>query len=194
LHSQIPTWFDQAHPYAWPRWDRQPDRKELVARCYAGTPAVAAALRDETAALLTAWDGLNGERTPERDSAARESARSFVRLRRARYALADSVRIASPGGSVSCERAENVMELEEGAPQWMAYATAVRAGVMGIEGVGRVNGESFYTTGVFQLWIMERLMAADAFRAVTARITRAESPDAPTGSIFAVFSSLMAGR
>jgi hypothetical protein len=189
LHSQIPVWLDQSHRYAWPRWDVQPDRKQLVGRCYGGSPAVEAAVRDETTALLAAWDLLSSERSPSRDSLAREKARSFIALRRARYALVDSMRVGSPTGPESCERAENTMELEEGAPQWIAYETAVRAGVMSLDGAGRSSNENFYTTGVFQLWIMERLLGNERVRELSSRLTRAESPTAPTGSIFAAFEA-----
>ncbi|NOT10130.1 MAG: hypothetical protein HOP28_18205 [Gemmatimonadales bacterium] len=191
LHSQIPTWLGQPGRYDWPAWDVQPDRKALVEQCYAGTPAVTDLRRREMEALLAAWDTLMAERSAASDARAIASAKTFISTRRERYALLAAVTIPSPAGPVSCERAEDVMELEEGAPQWMAYVTAVRAGLMQATQVGRASNESFYVTGTFQLWILERLLGNSAMRALTKKITRAARPDGPEGAIFQRFSAIV---
>ena len=150
LHSQIPVWLDQPHQYDWPRWDVQPDRKVLVEQCYAA-PGVMTAHRAELAALLSAWD-LVADSAQRFDSAAvRSAAQRFIALRHERYRILDSVRVPSPSGPLPCSVAENLMELEEGAPQWMSYDTAVRAGVMQVSQAGRSANDAFYVSGTFQL-------------------------------------------
>jgi hypothetical protein len=80
-----------------------------------------------------------------------QRAQRFIDVRRERYKLLDGVTAASPAGPMSCAAAEDLMELEEGAPQWMAYETAVRAGVMKVEEAGRSANDKFYVSGTFQL-------------------------------------------
>jgi hypothetical protein len=191
LHSQFPAWLDQQRRYEWPPWDVQPDRKRLVAQCYGATPAVTETLRREMAALEHAWLLLMGDRDSVTDAMARDSARVFVRLRRDRHALLDGVTIPSAVGPMTCRRAEDVMELEEGAPQWIAYATAQQAGLIGVEGVGRRAAEAFYASGTFQLWILQRLLGPEAMRNLTHEITRSTEPEGDHGAIFARFSKLL---
>jgi hypothetical protein len=189
LHSQFPTWLDQPRRYPWPAWDVQPDRKVLVQRCYAETSVVAETHRRELAALREAWLLLMGDRDSASDDRARTAARAFVTARRERYALLNGVTIPSPVGAVTCERAEDIMELEEGAPQWIGYVTTWRAGVIRTEEVGRGGAEAFYASGTFQLWILERLIGPEAMRALTTEISRSTDPASESGAIFARFSS-----
>jgi len=191
LHSQIPVWLGQATRYTWPAWDVQPDRQALAQRCYRDTPAVAAAHARELQLLIAAWDSLVRSPAATARSAALARARQFVEARRARYAMVDSIRISSPSGPVSCERAENLMELEEGAPQWMAYATLTAAGLMNEQTAGRSASEAFYVSGTFQLWILQRLLGRDAMRALSREITQASGPDS---LVFARFSAVVTQR
>ena len=190
LHSQFPTWLDQRRTYAWPGWDRQPDRPQLRERCYAGTPAIAAAFDAEMQALLAAYDAVVvAEKRDKR--AGRRHARRFVELRAERRRLQDTVTVAQGNRTISCELAENLMELEEGTTQWLGHATTVRAG---LTTTARLRGpysgtqpERFYQTGPLQLWILEGLRGPKAMRRITASIARSKGPE---GSLFPRFARL----
>lgn len=192
LHSQIAVWLDQAHQYAWPRWDVQPDRRALNERCYAA-PAVADAHKQELAALLATWDLVSDSTHPRDAHAVRQAAQHYVTLRLKRYAMLDTTTVPSPSGPMPCAMAEDMMELEEGAPQWMAYDTAVRAGIMKPEQAGRAANDAFYVSGTFQLWTLQRLLGRDEMRKLTNRITAARDYHDPEASIFRVFARRVAG-
>jgi hypothetical protein len=189
LHVQFPAWLDQPRTYAWPAWDMQPDRRELRERCYAGLPELATALDTEVAELLAAFDGLHsdGSRSVEQ---ARHHALRFVELRLARRKLQDTLTVAQGSRRIPCGLAEDLMELEEGAVQWIGHATALRAGLTTL---GRLRGsygasqpDVFYRTGPLQLWLLEGLLGPKAMRSLTASLARAAAPDAPDGSLFAL--------
>jgi hypothetical protein len=192
LHVQFPAWLGQGGIYAWPSWDRQPDRQQLRERCYAGSEAITDAVRREHAALLLTFDGLDSLDAGLLSRAA-ISARSarFVALRGERYALLDSIRVEIEGRPATCAEAEDVMELQEGTSQWVGHATTVRAGLVTRSGkrgsYARPQPEAFYQFGPLQLWIMDALVTDDAMRAVTARMARSTSQDAPTGTVFRQF-------
>jgi hypothetical protein len=132
-----------------------------------------------------------GPRDTVTDAAARDTAVAFMNARRDRYALLEGVTVPSPVGPMTCDRAEDVMELEEGAPQWIAYVTAFRAGLIRVEEVGRRAAEAFYASGTFQLWILERLLGPAAMRTLTSRITRSTEPGGDDGAIFARFAGVV---
>jgi hypothetical protein len=192
LHSQFPAWLDQRGRYTWPGWDTQPDRRAMVARCYGGSDEVREALAAEMAALEKAWLSSLEATDDAARARVRQEARAFVAARRARYALLDTVRVPSPEGPVTCERAEDVMELQEGATQWIGHATAVRAGVVRASSAGRSSNEAFYVTGVFQLAIMQRLLGDEEMLRVTEAITRSTQPSGPEGAVFGRFAALVA--
>ena len=188
LHSQMPSWLDQEQRYRWPAWDRQPDRKALVAQCYGPPGPVAVKLQQERDALQRAWRAMWNAPDAQSRSTAISAAQEFVEARLARYLMVDSVRIPSPPHeAVGCRRAENIMELEEGAAQWIGYSTLVRAGVMTREEVGVAAGEAFYDLGMLQLWVLEYLIGAEGVRGITQSIARSASPDSPDAAIFAHF-------
>jgi hypothetical protein len=191
LHSQFPAWLDQQGRYDWPAWDIQPDRRAIVARCYGGSDAVRTALKTEMAALEQAW--LSSIEAADDDARARvrEQGRAFVDARWARYAMLDTMRVPSPEGPVSCERAEDVMELQEGATQWIGFATAVRAGVVGERSAGRSQAEAFYVMGPFQLLVMQHLLGDERMGEVTRAITRSQQPSGPDGALFGRFAALV---
>lgn len=196
LHVQFPAWLGQGGIYAWPSWDRQPDRQQLRERCYAGSEAITDAVRREHAALLLAFDGLDSlEAGLLPRSAIAERAARFVTLRGERYALLDSVRVDIEGRAVTCAEAEDVMELQEGTSQWVGHATTVRAGLVTRTGkrgsYARPQPEAFYQLGPLQLWIMDALLTDDAMRSVTARMARSTSQDSPDGSVFRQFRAVV---
>ena len=191
LHSQFPTWLGQPKRYDWPAWDVQPDRAALVAKCYQGSDAVTAAHEREFGHLNDARAALESDAgAADITTRVRDAARAFVAARRERYALLDGVTIDSPAGPMTCAHAEDVMELEEGAPQWIAYSTAIRAGLMDMAKVGRAANEPFYVTGPLQLWILERLVGAEAMLNVTGEITRSAGP---SGAIFGRVAAAVGG-
>ncbi|MEW5917192.1 MAG: hypothetical protein AB1762_12340 [Gemmatimonadota bacterium] len=194
LHVQMPTWLDQTRRYEWPTWDMQPDRKALVERCYAPAGgAVNDALKKEIAALDRAWHLLMGTRDSATDAQALGAAREFIAARRERYGLLKDVTVpVTPEVSISCERADDVLELQEGSAQWIGFVTTVRAGVANAQ-VGRSN-EAFYTTGPYQLWILERLIGADSMRALTRDIAQSTEPSGPTGAVFGRFVAIVESR
>jgi hypothetical protein len=171
----------------------QPDRKVLIERCYNAAGAVNDAHNKELGALERAWNLLGGMRDSVSDAQALGEARAFIAARRERYALLKDVTVpASPTIAMSCEMADDVMELEEGAPQWIASITTARAGVASAQ-VGRGN-EPFYASGSWQLWIIERLIGAEAMRALTREIARSAQPSGPDGAIFGRFASVIGAR
>jgi hypothetical protein len=172
LHSQIPTWLGQANIYPWPSWDVQPDRRALVKRCYGETPAVTASHAEEIKTLITAWDSLEARRDSASRARAIGLARRYAELRLARYSMLGDVTVPSADGPMSCRQAEDIMEMEEGAPQWIGYATLSQAGLMDPRTAGRVSNEAFYVSGVFQLWIMQRLVGRDAMLDLSTELAR----------------------
>lgn len=193
LHVQFPTWLDQPRTYPWPAWDRQPDRKELRERCYAGTPEIAQTLEQEFAALLAAFDAVAADSTKRDVASGREHARRFVELRNARRALQDTMTVGQGNARISCAFAEDVMELEEGTAQWIGHAATVRAGLKTMASVRRsyagAQPEQFYRSGPLQLWVLEGLLGEEAMAELTASLARNTGLYSdPIGSLFARFA------
>lgn len=195
LHSQVPTWLDQPRRYAWPAWDHQPARRQLVASCYAGGDSIAQLVRREQGELRMAWTKLMPDAggSVDRDGA-REHARRFVATRETRYRALRDVRIAQDTAHVSCAVGEAIMELEEGAPQWIAHTAIVRAGVQTVQQMRRAyvqpQTDMFYQLGAMQLWILEGWRGPAEMRSLTARLGAAPRPDeAIFGEFRAVFAS-----
>jgi hypothetical protein len=189
LNSQFPTWLDQVPRYAWPAWDRQPSRPELAARCYGGKDAPLAA--EERAALVGAFDALHRRSDTAGGCAA---IRSFLDARRRRYAALADIRVSAANGTIGCDSAEAIMELEEGSADYIAAATVLDLGLMSLDqiatGFRQPLVEPFYGHGSMQLLVMRRLLGAEAMRAVTDRI--AASADA-SGSITGELTRAVAG-
>lgn len=181
LHSQFPTWLDQSKAYAWPTWERQPDRAELRQRCYAGSEALSTALAAELSALSAAFDSLADEVTPERVDGALANARQFVALRADRRRLQDTMTVDQEGRRISCGLAEDIMELEEGSVQWLAQITTIRAGLVKLEKLkgtfASPQPETFYQFGPLQLLVLERLLGVDEMPRITSAIGNASGPD-----------------
>jgi hypothetical protein len=191
LHVQFPAWLDQHRAYAWPAWDRQPDRTEMRDRCYAGTPEIASMLKAEHAALLAAYDLLDSASTARGRDTVIARARRFVELRTARRRHLDTVRVAQGERRISCALAEDIMELEEGVAQWIGHATAVRSGLASRAekrgSYGLLQPEAFYQFGPLQLWVLDWLIGAEGMRDFTASLARSDSPEGPNGGLFARF-------
>lgn len=192
LQVQIPVWLDQHQRYRWPRWDVQPDRADLRRRCYAGSPAIAAALEAELAALLAAFSDVAVDSTRRDGVAGLIHARQFIDARAARRRLQDTMTVARAGRRVSCALAEDLMELEEGTAQWVGHAMSVGAG---LTTMATLNGsyagtqpEAFYKTGPLQLWVLDGLLGHDAMHRITRSIARSKGPDGPNGGLFAQFA------
>ena len=189
LHSQFPTWLDQGRSYAWPGWDVQPDRAGLRDQCYAGSPALAAALDAELGALVAAYDALETPGVRPDTAGALGHARRFIALRAARRELQEMMTVAQGPRRISCGLAEDLMELEEGATQWLGHATSVRAG---LTTTARLRGgyagqqpERFYQSGPLQLWVLTGLLGPEEVRRITAAIARSAGPE---GGVFERFS------
>jgi len=187
LHSQTPMWLDLPHSYAWPSWDRQPNRAALVKQCYQDS-SVAADFTTEHATLYAAWAEMWLTRDPSRDSV-RARTQRYLTLRDSRHQKLAAVRIPLGDSTVSCADAEELMELEEGAPQWIAHTMVVRAGVSSISDFSgsyqNIQPEAFYQTGPMALWIIEGLKGRDGVRDVTRRLSRSTDPHGPDGSVVA---------
>ena len=191
LHAQFPHWYDQPRTYAWPAWDRQPDRMEVRERCYAGSPALAAAFEAERAALLAAFDAVGPDSATRDVALGVRHARSFVELRAARRRLQDTITVAQGGRRVACALAEDLMELEEGSAQWVGHAATLGAGLVTrpqLRGMyAGAQPDRWYQTGPLQLWVLDGLLGSAALRRITASIARSAGPDGPEGGIFARF-------
>jgi hypothetical protein len=191
LHAQFPTWLDQPGTYSWPGWDVQPDRPELRDRCYAGSPAIASALESELAALVAAFDAVSNDSLPRNGAVGLQHARRFVELRAARRRLLDTATVSQNERRISCAYAEDLMELEEGAVQWIGHATTVRAGLTTMAKLRRsyagAQPEAFYRTGPLQLWVLDGLLGSETMRRITASIARSAAWGPPHGGVFAEF-------
>jgi hypothetical protein len=191
LHSQFPTWLDQPRTYAWPAWDLQPDRAELRQRCYAGSPELSAALRAEIQALVAAYDAVSVDASSRNVALGLRDAQRFVELRASRRKLQDTITVAQGQRRISCAMAEDLMELEEGATQWIGHATSVGAGMTTTATLrgsyAGTQAESFYQTGPLQLWVLDGLLGRDALRRITSSIARSTSPE--DGGLYAQFES-----
>ena len=171
LYSQFPVWLDQPARYAWPAWDHQPSRPELVATCYGGKDAPFA--KDERAALFEAYGAVyrRSDRT-----AACTAVQKFLAARAARYASLADARVATAETPIGCEQAEAIMELEEGVPSFIANVIALDLGVVSLDqidaGFQQPLAEPFYGHGAFELMVLRRLLDRDALRAATERITK----------------------
>lgn len=188
LHAQFPHWYGQPRTYAWPAWDRQPDRPQVRERCYAGSPALAAAFQAERAALLAAFDAVGPDSATRNAALGVRHARSFVELRAARRRLQDTLTVAQGGRRVSCALAEDLMELEEGTAQWVGHAATLGAGLVTraqLRGMyAGTQPDRWYQTGPLQLWVLHGLLGPDALRRITAGIARSAGPE---GGVFAAF-------
>jgi hypothetical protein len=171
LYSQFPVWLDQPARYAWPAWDHQPSRPELVANCYGGKDAPLA--KDEHAALFEAFGAVY--RHSDR-SAACAAVQKFLAARAARYASLADARVATAETPIGCEQAEAIMELEEAVPTYIANAVMLDLGVVSLDQVEvsfqQPVLEPFYGFGAFQLMVLRRLLDRDALRAATERIAK----------------------
>lgn len=185
LHSQFPTWLDQTRTYAWPAWDVQPDRTELRQRCFAGTPELSAALRSEMQTLVSAYEAVTGDPSKRDAAAGLRHAERFLELRAQRRKLQDTMTVAQDRRRISCGQAEDLMELEEGATQWIGHATSLSAGLTTAaalrDSYSGTQAESFYQTGPLQLWILDGLLGRDALRRITTAI--AHSTTLESGSV-----------
>lgn len=198
LHVQFPRWFDQPSDHPWPGWDIQPDRAALVARCYAAA-SDSLALRAEHDALVSAFRALWVDSGGADTARAKRHLGAYVEARRARYARAARTRIAAGADSVSCPVAEDVMELQEGATQWIGHSTSVRAGLNTTAGLDRsyanAQRERFYQTGAMQLWVLEAMRGRSGVRRITAAISRSRGPGRDGGgSIFGYTMEVAEGR
>jgi len=197
LHVQFPRWYDQSSDHAWPDWDVQPDRAALVARCYSGA-SDSLALRVEHNALLSAYRALWVDSGGADTVRAKRHLIAYGEARRARYARAALVRIAAGTDSVPCPVAEDVMELQEGATQWIGHSTSVRAGLNTTAGLDRsysnAQRERFYQTGAMQLWVLEGMRGRSGVRQITAAIARSRGPGKEGGGSIFGYSMAVAGN
>jgi hypothetical protein len=189
LHSQFPTWLDQARTYSWPAWDHQPDRAAVRERCYAGSPQLAAALRAEIQALVAAYEAVSLDSTRRDVELGLRHARRFIELRASRRTLQDTMTVAQGRRRISCAEAEDLMELEEGATQWIGHATSLGAGLTTAaalrDNYAGIQDEPFYQTGPLQLWVLDGLLGRDALRRITTEIARSTGPG--RGGVYAQF-------
>jgi len=190
LHSQFPTWLDQTRTYAWPAWDLQPDRTELRQRCYAGSPELSEALKAEIQTLVAAYDAVSGDSSKRDAAAGLRHAQQFIESRAARRKLQDTMTVAQGRRRISCAQAEDLMELEEGATQWIGHATSLSAGLTNSATLrgpyAGTQAEAFYQTGPLQLWVLDGLLGRDALRRITTAIAHSTAPE--TGSVHAQFT------
>lgn len=181
LQSQFPTWLGQRRAYHWPPWDVQPDRKQLVQRCYGGRDSIIALVRTEQHALRAAWTALMPDSggTSDRPAALSYAAR-FVEARTTRYRMLGDVHIGQGEDARSCADAEATMELEEGTAHWIAHTSVVRAGLQSVSRMRRSYEQSqpemFYQLGAMQLWVLEGWLGRQETRRLTVRIAHSQGP------------------
>lgn len=190
LHVQMPRWWGEFSPYAWPGWDVQPSRDETRRICYSGSAALAAALAEEIDALIAAFDMLAGGQGKAERQRGVEHARRFVALRGQRRSMQDTLTVTQGTSRIRCDRAEDLLELEEGVPQWVGHASREAAGLATLPSLrGSYAGsqpDQFYRTGPLQLWVMRALVGDQALHAITQSMARAPSPEE---TLFAHFTA-----
>ncbi len=168
LNVEFPKWFYLKTTHLWPSWDRQPERTEVVKRCYRANEMVLAAFQTERALLAEAFEKIYLQSDTGRGRAA---AVEFIKERDQRRELLKEIRIpsaAEPTVSLSCQDAESIMELEEGLLDYVAFS-ANRS----IKGLSRTqihswlskplgdhpdkDPEPYYRFGTMQMLILESL-------------------------------------
>jgi hypothetical protein len=128
--AQMPWLLGVKSAPAWISWTRQnPDRTEPAARCYgSATPTEQRLLAPEKALLVSAAHAaLAGDNAQAvcRDAAA------FVRERRRRWSELSASRVAASDKTrtMSCAKAETIMEAHEGVPDFVSWLTHYQLGI-----------------------------------------------------------------
>lgn len=169
----------------WPVWDRQPDRPGVVS-CYAGSPAMEVAVTPEQDALLEHVQALLDGNVPRACSAGAD----FLARRAARRNLVAGIAVLRNDGTPgTCEEAEAIMELEEGAADYASWTQLFEAGLATrdrlIERYSARQDDMYYLTGAMQLHAIS-LMAPDRLLSVIGEIARSGAPgEASLEAIFA---------
>ena len=145
VHVQSPVW--QGRPLvAWSSWDVPTDRSAIAGACYDGIGAERSALDD----AVTAADNGGDVCTPAGD---------FLSRRASRYEALDGVLV----GDHSCARAEAIMEVVEGVPEWWYLQLALDSGELDQDAVqgklSATSGDAFYKTGAGQVFLLTALGA-----------------------------------
>jgi hypothetical protein len=176
----------------WPSWTvPQPDRTQLAARCYGSVNPKEQRLGPERAALLAA--AMSAATGGPLESVRRDTG-AFVAERRRRWSDLSGIQVASEdgGASRSCADGEAIMELNEGVPTFVAWLTARSLGVIDDNRLrAQFNVQQrdvFYTTGMMQLVVLQRLLGA-RFTAATERLA---SPASSAGGIFSMLEAELA--
>lgn len=163
--------FRQGTQNAWPQWptDRgqfssSAIRKELVQKCYNGTPDITVLADQELQSLVSASRAavvgdING---------ARSSAHNFTQARVSRYKLLKNTEVNLNGNSsISCPDAEASFEFNEGIPDYVFYATSLNSSQIDFETLVSFLisqyqpsefRESYYAFGGLQLLTLSKLV------------------------------------
>lgn len=127
LEVQFPVWFNKKG--YWPDWDHQPDRQS-VNRCYTCSEEVKKNTQKEVNSLLKMIESIIIGDTSKTCIYGKQ----FVRIRKERYEMNDSVNIKLANDSLgNCEIAESFMELEEGLADWASWTQLFENGVISEE-------------------------------------------------------------
>ncbi len=173
VHLMFLPMFGQGGPHGRPAWAVQPDKSELVARCYQAEPIrelfarERAAIADAVAAVESSDGALVAQH-----------ARDFTELRAQRHAVLSEVRVPSQRGTeVSCAEAEAVWELDEGGAEYVALATLSAIGIplpadqRPSERIrSSTDNAPYYYTGAGQLLVLRHLLGdqmPEVLRAIT---------------------------
>jgi hypothetical protein len=138
---------------------------ELETECYANS-RVSSLRRKELGHLKeTVVHLLQGRKD---SNFVRDHLKKFVELREKRYRVLSDVELVSLNGSLSCLQAENVMEMNEGVPDFVSMDLGLRMVpgsslhylrvVEWTEKTATDKGSHFYQFGAYQLFIMKWLM------------------------------------
>ncbi len=167
----------------WPAWDKQPDRSK-ISLCYSNSKTVEKLIAKELEALSNMLEALLND---EKQNAIKYGSQ-FLTTRTLRYSNLNDVEIDLNTGSMgSCEKAEAIMEIEEGLADYGSWSVMYEMGIFTQEELLKryraQQKERFYSTGSMLMHTMH-LMSGDVTRIVNAIV---ESESVETGNLTTLF-------
>ncbi|WP_299364102.1 hypothetical protein [Winogradskyella sp.] len=125
FHTEVMLKYWYTGKAKWPKWDHQPDRKNLPT-CYTYNPTVSQLITEEQVALAKMLESLI---IRDRKNAIKLG-NDFLDIRKRRYAELETVKIDLKTGIYGdCETAEAMMEIEEGLADYASWSIMYEMGI-----------------------------------------------------------------
>lgn len=161
LHITLPRWIEKDNNILWPKWDIQPNRKNLVFECYESSSEIKNLYKEELSSLIKVFETLYLDKNPLKENI-KKYANDFILKRELRYKLTNDKNLSMiKENIVNCEKAEAIMELEEGIPDFMAQIISSESKIISINQIKDFKEsnivEPFYSFGALELLILYKL-------------------------------------